>query len=418
MKTELLTIGFFLFAACDVLVGCDADKPEDTAERAAQLADAESEPDGELDELVAKAGPGLHMAPTIEARVMPDAKAVFEQVQTLIQSKYVEGPLPEDMLWSGATEGMLSRLVQLPGHPVNTLLSPRELAELEAGTKGSIVGVGVAIELVADVVVVREVIPGSPAAGAKIEAGDRILGVDGARLRGMSLMDVVSRIRGEAGTEIKLFVQRDTEEWTETLERGAVQFESVKAEMLEGGVGLLRISSFSKQTAEEAKAHLESLTDKGMTSLVLDVRKCPGGLLDTAIDTTSLLLPAGKEVVVLEKRDAEDDVRVSEGTTPWQSLPTVALVGPHTASGAEIVVEALAAAERTVVIGEETLGKATVESIHELQNGWALKLSISRFHAPGSDRAVGEGIQPDIVVPFKEGDRDVQLDAAIQMLTR
>lgn len=414
MKTELLTLGMFLFAACDVLVGCDAAPTEDTAEVAAS-----AEPGGELDTLVAKATPGRHLiAPGGDARVMPGAKEAFEQVRTLVQSKYVEGPLPEDVLWSGATEGMLARLVQLPEHPVNALLDPRELAELEAGTKGSIVGVGVAIEMVADVVVIREVIPGSPAAKAELQGGDRILGVDGTRLRGMTLMEVVDRIRGDAGSEVSLFVQRDTEEWNEALERGAVKFETVKAELLEGGVGLLKITSFAKQTAEEARAHLESMSEQGMTSLVLDFRNCPGGLLDTAIDTASLLLPPGKDVVVLERRDAEDDVRRSEGTTPWQGIKTISMVGPHTASGAEIVVEALMAADRTVVIGEETLGKATVESIHELQNGWALKLSISRFHAPGSDRAVGEGIVPDIAVsaPQKDG-RDVQLDAARKMLT-
>ncbi len=412
MKTELLTLGMFLFAACDVLVGCDAPPTEESAEALAEV-------DGELDTLVAKAGPRKHrLSVGGDARVMPGAKEAFEQVRTLVQSKYVEGPLPEDVLWSGATEGMLARLVQLPEHPVNALLDPRELAELEAGTKGSIVGVGVAIEVVADVVVIREVIPGSPASKADLQAGDRILGVDGTRLRGMSLMQVVDRIRGEAGSEVSLFVQRDTEEWNEALERGAVKFETVKAELLEGGVGLLSITSFAKQTAKEARAHLEALSEQGMTSLVLDFRNCPGGLLDTAIDTASLLLPPGKDVVVLERRDAADDVRRSEGTTPWQEMKTISMVGPHTASGAEIVVEALMAADRTVVIGEETLGKATVESIHELENGWALKLSISRFHAPGSERAVGEGIVPDIAVsaPDKDG-RDVQLDAARKMLT-
>lgn len=413
MKTELLTLGMFLFAACDVLVGCDAAPAQDTAEVAAQAV-----LDGELDTLVAKASPGLHLAAPGGARVMPGAKAAFEQVRTLVQSKYVEGPLAEDVLWSGATEGMLARLVQLPEHPINALLDPRELAELEAGTKGSIVGVGVAIEMVADVVVVREVIAGSPAAKADLQGGDRILGVDGTRLRGLTLMEVVDRIRGDAGSEVSLFVQRDTEEWNEALERGAVKFETVKAELLEGGVGLLSISSFAKQTAQEARAHLDALSEQGMTSLVLDFRNCPGGLLETAIDTASLLLPPGKDVVVLERRDAQDDVRRSEGATPWQDIKTIAMVGPHTASGAEIVVEALMAADRTVVIGEETLGKATVESIHELHNGWALKLSISRFHAPGSERAVGEGIVPDIAVSApKKGGRDVQLDAARKMLT-
>ncbi|MCR9159568.1 MAG: S41 family peptidase [Nannocystaceae bacterium] len=414
MKTELLTLGLFLFTACDVLVGCDA--PGDDA---AGVAGAEAAVDGELDTLVAKAGaPVLHMRASDASAVMPDAKATFEQVRELVQSKYVEGPLTDDALWTGATEGMLDRLVQLPGHPVNTLLDPRELAELEAGTKGSIVGVGVAIELVADVVVVREIIGDGPASEANLEPGDRILGVDGTRIKGMSLADVVGRIRGEVGTEVSLFVQRDTEEWTETLERGAVKVQTVKAEMLANGVGLLRVTSFAKRTAQEARAHLETLSEQGMTSLIVDFRKCPGGLLDTAIDTASLLLAPGTDIVVLEKRDAPDEIRRSEGATPWQSIDTVALVGPHTASGAEIVVEALAAAGRTVVLGEETFGKATVESIHELQNGWALKLSISRFHAPGSERAVGEGVQPDIVVPHGDGERDVQLDAAIKVLTR
>ena len=280
MKTELLTLGMFLFAACDVLVGCDGARTEDSAEVVASSAEV----DGELDTLVARAVPGRHHAASGgDARVMPGAKEAFEQVRTLVQSKYVEGPLPEDVLWSGATEGMLARLVQLPEHPVNALLDPRELAELEAGTKGSIVGVGVAIEMVADVVVIREVIPGSPAAKAELQGGDRILGVDGTRLRGMSLMQVVDRIRGDAGSEVSLFVQRDTEEWNEALERGAVKFETVKAELLEGGVGLLKITSFAKQTAEEARAHLETMSEQGMTSLVLDFRNCPGGLLDTAI---------------------------------------------------------------------------------------------------------------------------------------
>ncbi len=413
MKTESLWMGMFLLAACDVLVACDTEPTEDTTQVAGPIVG-----DGELGTRVATAEPDRPLAAAGGARVIPGAKATFEQVHALVQSKYVEGPLPEDVLWSGATEGMLSRLVQLPDHPVNVLLDPRELAELEAGTKGSIVGVGVAIEMVADVVVIREVMPGSPAAEAELQGGDRILGVDGTRLRGMSLMQVVDRIRGEAGSEVSLFVQRDTEEWNEALERGAVKFESVKAELLEDGVGLLTITSFAQQTAQEARAHLEALSKQGMTSLVLDFRECPGGLLETAIDTASLLLPPGSDVVVLERRDAEDEVRQSEGTTAWQQIKTISMVGPHTASGAEIVVEALKAANRTVVIGEETLGKATVESIHELHNGWALKLSISRFHAPGSERAVGEGVVPDIAVSAPdEGGRDVQLDAARKMLS-
>ncbi len=418
MKSQFIIASTLLLATCDLFLACDA-APSESAEEAVEAALEEAE----LDTIVAldggNKGPGgLHRQSAV---VMPEAKATFEQVLALIEEQYIEGPLGDDAIWSGATEGVLSRLVQLEGHPVNTLLSPEELGELEAGTKGSIVGVGVAIEKVADVVVVRDVIPGSPAAGANLKAGDRILGVDGERLRGMELVDIVHRIRGEAGSKIELFVQRDTEEWTETVERGTVEFASVEGQLLDGGVGLLKVRSFSAKTSEEARAHLEALSDGGMTSLVLDLRECPGGLLETAVETAGLLVPEGKPIVVIEHREKEDDVRVSNTQTPWQGLPTVTLVGRHTASGAEILAEALTANDRTVVLGEETIGKGTVESIHELQNGWALKLSVSRFHAPDSDRAVGEGIEPDIVIPDPrsasggEG-RDVQLDAALEVL--
>ncbi len=411
MKTQLIALSALFLATCDVLVGCDHDDGASADVAAAEPVD------GSLDELVAKAPAAkLRSSPAEPVEVMPDAKQAFEQVVALVQEEYVEGPLAEDLLWSGATQGVLDQLVQLRGHPISALLDPKAMAELEAGTQGSIVGIGVGIELVGDVVVVRNVIAGGAAEEAKLQAGDRILGVDGERLKGLTLPEVVDRIRGEQGTNVSLFVQRDTEEWDETLVRTAVSFDSVEAQMLEGGVGLLKITSFAKRTAEEARAHLQTLSDEGMTSLVLDLRKCPGGLLEPAIETASLLLPPGKEVVVLERRDSSD-VRRSEGTSPWQSLPVVTLVGPHTASGAEIVVEALAAADRTVVVGEETTGKATVESIHQLENGWSLKLSVSRFHAPGSDRAVGEGVQPDLVIPpVEDPERDVQLDAARQLL--
>ncbi len=108
----------------------------------------------------------------------------------------------------------------------------------------------------------------------------------------------------------------------------------------------------------------------------------------------------------------------AERETKWQDLPLIALVGPHTASGAEIVVEALAAAEHGTVIGQPTLGKGTVGSIHELDNGWALKLSVGRFHAQDSDRTVGEGVVPDILVSKGEGEDEAQLDAAVKMLKR
>ncbi len=415
MKLTVLSALTLALVSCDLMLGCDADPPVETA------AAEEDAVDGMLDDVVARAMPqrGPHeRAPTPAREEMPGARAAFEDVVALVQDTYVEGPLTEDAIYTAAVQGIMASLLQLPTHPVNTLMSPDQLAELEAGTTGSIVGVGVSIEMVGDVVVVREIVPGSPSEGANLKAGDRILGVDGERLRDLSLAEVVDRIRGEDGTAVELFVQRDTEEWNESLTRGRIDVQSVRAQLLEDGVGLLSINSFAEMTAQEVEAHLETLSEAGMTSLILDLRDCPGGLLESAVMTTDLLLPPGETIVVLEKRGAEAQVRKAARVTAWQELPLIALVGPHTASGAEIVVEALVAAERGTVVGQPTVGKGTVESIHALDNGWALKLSVARFHAQGSDRAVGEGVIPDILVATGEGEDDPQLDAAMKMLRR
>ncbi len=393
-----------------VSFACDAPGPESGSDAVTQPAEprAEQPPAGPL---LAKAMKGtLHEGPRVAA--IPGARATFDEVQALVAEHYVDGPLTEDELWTGAVEGVLGRLPQLPGHPINTLLSPEELKELEVGTKGQIVGVGVMIELVADVIVIRDVIPGAPAIRAGLQAGDRILGVDGVRVRDHDLKDVVSRIRGEAGTPVELFVQRDTEEWTAVVTRGTVEVKSVEGRVLnpETGVAYLRINSFTKRTAEEARAALESLEGEGMKRLILDLRHCPGGLLDASVGVADLFLEAGAEVVTIRGRDEEK--RMSASTSDaWESLPLAVLIGPKTASGAEILAGALAYHERGPLIGEPPLGKRTVESVHDLKNGWALKLTMSRFFPPGVDPTDtnGPSVKPGITIPSPEGKKYTRL---------
>ncbi|MCA9691067.1 MAG: S41 family peptidase [Myxococcales bacterium] len=346
--------------------------------------------------------------------VMPNARAGFEQVVELINKHYVDGPLSEDALWTGAIEGVMGRLHQLEGHPINALLSPDELSELEIGTKGQIVGVGVMIEFVANVLVIRDVIPGAPAATAGLQAGDRILGVDGVRLKDNDMHAIVGKIRGEAGTTVELFVQRDTEEWTVEITRGAVHVASVEGRLLEGGVGYLRINAFTEKTADEVAATLETLTGEGMKALVLDLRTCPGGLLDASVAVADALLPAGARVVTVRGRDGAETQYDTKGDGRWQQLPLAVLVGPKTASGAEILAAALAHHDRGPLIGEPPLGKRTVEGIHELGDRWAIKLTGSRFVTPGE--VEGAGLRPDITIPTAPDQkmaplRDLNVDA-------
>lgn len=418
---------------------CDGDDAEPEVDAPAQQAADARDPDQPEDRAEQRAGHARrlelkdhqHRAALNERHlgpVAPDARESFEEMVELLEAHYVDGALSEDELWTGAIEGVMNRLIQHEHKSINSLLSPDELRELMSGTAGSVVGVGVMIEQVADVLLVKGVIPGGPAADSGLQAGDRILAVDGERLAGKPLVESVHLIRGEAGTDVELFVQRDTEEWTVTIERGVVKVSSVESIMLGDEVGYLRVNSFAKHTTEDVDAHLESLGEAGMRSLILDLRHNPGGLLETALTTADRFLPAGQRIVTVRGRKGEEHTDASE-THPWESLPMVVLVGPKTASGAEILAAALDENDRAAVVGEPTFGKGTVEAIHELGNGWALKLSTARFFSPDGEPRQGNGVMPDFVVSGSDGaatveldaidvDADPQLRAAIELLSR
>jgi carboxyl-terminal processing protease len=348
---------------------------------------------------------------------MPGAAEAFAEVLDLIETKYVDGPVDRDALYTAALRGVMAELIQLPDAEINVLLSPRELHELEIGTKGSVVGIGVAIELVADVVVIDRVLPGGPAADAGLEPGDRILGIDGQRIAGRSLLEVVDGIRGDEGTTVELFVQRDTEEWDATLTRGTVEMLAVDHRMVEDGVGLIHITSFNEGTATAVDAALAALIQAGADKLVLDLRDCPGGLLDSALDVTGRFLTDGQTIVSMHGRAGETKSIAAEGSGPWPTQPLVVLVGPHTASGAEILAAALAHHGRALIVGAPTKGKGTVETVLALDSGWAVKLSVERFFSPDGVARHGQPVVPDFVImQGQDASEDPALRAGLRLL--
>jgi carboxyl-terminal processing protease len=366
-------------------------------------------------------------SPAEKARVMPGARAAFEKTVALASESWVGGELTEDEIWTAALEGVLARLSKGSPHAPNTLLGPSELAEMNANIKGHIVGIGVAIETVADVVVVKEVIPGSPSEAVGLAAGDRILAVDDARTRGVALMDIVGKIRGEEGTKVALFVQRETEEWTVEVTRGKIEVPSVDSRVI-GDVGLLRISSFAKTTEAELDRELEALAKAGVKSLALDLRGSPGGMFDVSVAVSGRFVPMGERIVSTTDRDGKEEHFASKERSRWQSIPMAVLVDKETSSSAEILAAALQDHGRATLVGERTVGKGTIESVHHFDNGWGMKLSVRRFVRPSGESFAGVGVKPDIEVPTPEGTKhstrlqdvdpatDPQLGTALHLL--
>lgn len=408
-----------------MLAACDAEPVDPAVPR---LAADDVEPAAHGPVALAPAGAQPTAKPT-RAAVMPGAKQAFAAVAALVDREYVGGPLGEDELWTGAIDGVLGRLPQRGDHPINVLMSPQEKEELLVGTKGKLVGVGIMIERVADVIVIKEVLADGPAARSGLAAGDRILGVDGTRVRELELGDVVGRIRGDEGTEVGLFVQRDTEEWTVTVARGQVHVDSVQTASLGDGIAYVRITSFATDTATELDAGLASLRIGGATRMVLDLRDCPGGLLDATVGIAERFLPPGKTVLTIERKDGTHEILQTKDDHRGGSSRLTVLIGPDTASSAEILADALHHHGEATLVGDTTFGKHTIESIHELAGGWALKLSVSRFITASGATADGDGVRPDIRIPGDaerkmapiaavQPDDDPALAAAMELLDR
>ncbi len=386
-------ISLALWLSLSLACAVDAATPDDAeAERTAELEDSE----GEAPEAEAGAA-----AATKPARAMPKARAAFDEVAALVGTRYVDGAIDDDALWTAAAEGVLARLVQSSAHPVNELMSPEELAELDAGVKGRLSGIGVVIEKSGDMLVVREALANGPGARAGLQGGDRILGVDGERIDPDDIAGVVAKIRGEKGTKVELFVQRDTEEWTVPVTRDDVAIPSVESRAIES-VGYLRIGSLGKGSAAELDDALAQLRRERVAALVVDLRNCPGGWFEAATEVAERFVPAGTELVRVRDRDGKDEPIAARAGGAAVGMPLVVLVGPDTASGGEIIASALREHAGASIVGAPTVGKTTIESIHKLSNGWALKLSEKRFVLADGSSGV---VRPDVPLELAAGSR-------------
>ena len=349
------------------------------------------------------------------SQMSPDELAatlkLFRAVQ-VVKGQYVgtaEGPL----LMTGSLKGMVNSL----GDPYSVYLDPKMFSELMLETKGSFGGVGIVLGVKDKQLTVVAPIEGTPAETAGILSGDLIVKIDGQDTKDMALDEAVGKIRGKEGSKVTLTIQRTGQEVEEySLTRATIVLKSVSGKILENGIGYIRLSMFSETTGNDFTQKMSELTEQGMTSLILDLRNNPGGLIGESVKVARLLVPQGPIVSVIGKDGERETSQSYLEKTP---LPLVVLINGGSASASEIVAGAIQDTGAGKLIGVKTFGKGSVQRIIPLDKDSAVKITIAEYHTP-KDRSIhGKGIEPDIVVEMpkdKDAKSDPQLDKAIEVL--
>jgi carboxyl-terminal processing protease len=351
-----------------------------------------------------------------------DEARLLAEVLERVKRDYVDD-VDDTRLIEAAIRGMVADL-----DPHSAYLDPDEYEEIRVSTTGNYSGVGLEVSVEDERVVVVTPIEDSPADHAGIRSGDVVISVDGMPVDPANLNDTVNRLRGVPGTAVRLGVLRGTESapLTYDLVRARVQVSSVRHELLEGGVGYVRISHFSETTGpdlQEAVGEMMRASGGELEGLVLDLRNNPGGVLEAAGEVADAFLDAG---VIVSADGRISDARFRLEAQPGDLVdgaPITLLVNGGSASASEIVAGALQDHGRARVVGEPTFGKGSVQTVMPLSQGRAIKLTTSRYYTPSGRSIHQRGITPDVVATLPEGAgaggvpvSDTQLDTAVRML--
>ena len=287
--------------------------------------------------------------------------------------------------------------------PHSTYLSPDEYKELKIGTTGKFGGLGIQVGMEDGFVKVISPIDDTPAFRAGLESGDLIIRLDDKSVKGMTLNEAVKIMRGDPGTDIKLTVIREGADkpLPFIVTRAIISVKSVKSRILEEDYGYIRISNFQSKTARDLLTEIGNLKKQNkreLKGLVLDLRNNPGGVLSAAADVSDAFIDEGKLVFTKGRiENSEFEFNAKSGDV-MNGLPLVVLINGGSASASEIVAGALQDHKRAVVMGSKSFGKGSVQTIQELRNGGAVKITTARYFTPNGRSIQGEGISPDIIL--------------------
>lgn len=340
-----------------------------------------------------------------DKNVYKDIKT-FNEVFDMIKKNYVDEVDPTTLM-QGAINGMVKSL-----DPHSSFMTPDLYKELEVETRGHFGGIGIEIMLIKDVLTVVSPIEDTPAFKAGLKSGDQIIKIDGQSTKNIDIMMAVKKLRGPKDTKVTITIMREnmTTSKDYTLMRAIIQVKSVKVKKLEDNIGYIRIAAFQERTSDDIRKELREISAKlnPMKGLILDLRNDPGGLLTQAIEVSDIFLKSGVIVSTRGRVKSMETKAMAKNNGDEITCPIVVLVNEGTASAAEIVAGALQDNGRALVVGAQTFGKASVQTVIPLEDGSALKLTTARYYTPKGRSIQAEGITPDIIVKYVKTSEDVE----------
>ncbi|MDJ0622040.1 MAG: S41 family peptidase [Desulfocapsaceae bacterium] len=323
---------------------------------------------------------------------------LFSNILSILQDNYVE-EIDTDSVIEGAINGLLLSL-----DPHSSYLPPQSFQELQNETQGSFTGIGIEITIRDNKLTVVSPIEGTPAFEAGLQANDTIVKIEGVWTTDMSPMDAIKKLRGPKGSKVTFSVYR--EGWDDlkefTLVRDVIPVRSVRALFLEKGIAYTRITNFQSRTTKDYLTELKNLQKKDtVNAIILDLRNNPGGLLNQAVSVADIFVDSGLIVYTKGRREEQNMVFEARESGSYSATPLIVLVNEGSASASEIVAGAIQDQKRGLIVGTQTFGKGSVQTIVPLQNGAGLRMTTARYYTPSGKSIQVKGITPDITIDYK-----------------
>ncbi len=321
---------------------------------------------------------------------------IFSNVLSILQENYVEEIDTEEVI-NGAIKGLLFSL-----DPHSSYLPPKGFKELQEETQGSFSGIGIEVTIKNELLTIVSPIADTPADRAGLKANDLIIEINGTKTKNMGPYEAIKKLRGAKGTEVTISIHREGWEKLKkiTLTREIIPLQSVRAEFLSPGFAYVRITNFQSHTSNDFKTKLQELKKEfSINGLILDLRSNPGGLLLQAVSIADYFLDDGR-IVYTKGRKKDQNTVFTAHQTGEKKYPLIVLVNEGSASASEIVAGAIQAHKRGIIVGTQTFGKGSVQTIIPLPDGAGLRMTTARYYTPDDQSIQARGITPDVVVPF------------------